>query len=98
MAYVDDPMIGPFYEYEFPVMMSRTPPKVKWSVRAIGFDNEYIMTCKLGKNREQIKKYYECGALGKWADLISRRPPAGWDGESGVILSREEKKPAEGGE
>ncbi len=95
MAYVDDPMMGPFYEYDFPVMMSKTPPRVKWSVRAIGFDNEFIMTHKLGRNQEQIRKYYECGALGKWADLISRRPPSDWDGKSGVILARQESKSAE---
>jgi crotonobetainyl-CoA:carnitine CoA-transferase CaiB-like acyl-CoA transferase len=88
MAYVDDPMLGPFYEYEFPVMMSKTPPKIRWSVRAIGFDNEYVLTHKLGKNKEQIKKYYECGALGKWADVISRRPPKSWNGQDGMILVR----------
>jgi crotonobetainyl-CoA:carnitine CoA-transferase CaiB-like acyl-CoA transferase len=98
MAYVDDPMIGPFYEYEFPVMMSKTPPKIRWSVRSIGFDNEYVLTHKLGKNKEQIKKLYECGALGKWADVISRRPPENWDGKSGLILSRNEAKTEEGGE
>ena len=97
MAYVDDPMLGPFYEYDFPVMMSKTPPKVKWSVRAIGFDNEYVMTHKLGKNKEQIKKCYECGALGKWADVISRRPPSDWDGQSGIIMARQEAKTAERG-
>jgi crotonobetainyl-CoA:carnitine CoA-transferase CaiB-like acyl-CoA transferase len=97
MAYVDDPMLGPFYEYEFPVMMSKTPPKVKWSVRAIGFDNEYIMTHKLGRTKEQIKKCYECGALGKWADLISRRPPSTWDGKTGVILARDEATSAKKG-
>ncbi len=89
MAYVDDPMLGPFYEYDFPVLMSKTPPKVRWSVRAIGFDNEYVLTQKLGRNKEQIKKLYECGALGKWADVVSRRPPASWDGRTGVIMSRE---------
>ncbi len=98
MARVDDPMLGSFYEYEFPVMMSKTPPKVKWSVRAIGFDNEYVMTHKLGKTKEQIQKCYECGALGKWADLISRRPPTSWDGKAGVIMARDEAKPEEGGE
>jgi crotonobetainyl-CoA:carnitine CoA-transferase CaiB-like acyl-CoA transferase len=97
MAYVDDPMIGPFYEYDFPVMMSKTPPKVRWSVRAIGFDNEYVMTHKLGKNKEQIRKSYECGALGKWADVISRRPPADWDGQSGIIMARPETRKTEGG-
>ena len=98
MAYVDDPMLGPFYEYEFPVMMSKTPPKVRWSVRAIGFDNEYVLTHKLGKNKAQIQSLYDCGALGKWADMISRRPPADWDGASGVILARDAALPAGKGE
>jgi len=98
MAYVYDPMLGPFYEYEFPVMMSKTPPKVRWSVRAIGFDNEYVLTHKLGKNKAQIQSLYDCGALGKWADMISRRPPADWDGASGVILARDAALPAGKGE
>ena len=74
----------------FPVMMSKTPPKVRWSVRSIGFDNEYVLTHKLGKNKEQIKKLYECGAIGKWADVISRRPPArlGWQDRSYPVQRR----------
>ncbi len=89
VAYVDDPMLGPMYEFNFPVAMSQTPPNVKWSVRAVGFDNEYIMTHMLGKNREQIKKLYECRALGQWADVIARRPPSNWDGQTGMIMSHE---------
>jgi crotonobetainyl-CoA:carnitine CoA-transferase CaiB-like acyl-CoA transferase len=89
MAFVDDPVLGPMYEFDFPVLMSKTPPKVRWSVRAVGFDNEYILTHRLGKNREQIKKLYECGALGKWADVVTRRPPDAWDKRSGLIMSRE---------
>ena len=75
MAFVDDPVLGPMYEFDFPVLMSKTPPKVRWSVRAVGFDNEYILTHKLAKNKEQIRKLYECGAIGKWADVVTRRPP-----------------------
>jgi len=66
MTEVDDPLVGQFLDYEFPVMMSKTPPKVKWSVRPVGFDNEYIMTHRLGKSEDEIKALYECGALGKW--------------------------------
>ena len=32
------------------------PPKVEWGVRAVGFDNEYIMTEVLGKT-EDARKY-----------------------------------------
>ena len=84
---VDDPLLGQYRSYELPVMMSKTPPKVKWSVRAVGFDNEYIMAHHLGKSEDEIKQLYECGALGKWADVPGRRPPADWDGKAGLLMA-----------
>jgi crotonobetainyl-CoA:carnitine CoA-transferase CaiB-like acyl-CoA transferase len=89
MTEVDDPLLGQYLEYEFPVMMSKTPPKVKWSVRPVGFDNEYMMVHLLGKSEDEIKHLYDCGALGKWADMDGRRPPPGWDGKAGLILARD---------
>jgi crotonobetainyl-CoA:carnitine CoA-transferase CaiB-like acyl-CoA transferase len=86
---VDDALLGPFYEYEFPVMMSNTPPKFKWSVRPVGFDNEYIMAHHLGKSEDEVKQLYECGALGKWADMQGRRPPPDWDGKVGLNMARD---------
>jgi len=86
---LDDPLDGPMLNYDFPVMMSKTPPRVRWSVRPVGFDNEFVMTHVLGKNKEQIRQLYSCGALGKWADVKGRRPASTWDGEAGLILSRE---------
>jgi crotonobetainyl-CoA:carnitine CoA-transferase CaiB-like acyl-CoA transferase len=88
---VDDPLLHQYLDYEFPVMMSRTPPRTRWSVRAVGFDNEYIMTHVLGKTEDEIKKLYECGALGKWADVPGRQPPADWDGKAGLIMSRDDE-------
>jgi len=89
MTEIDDPLLGQFLDYEFPVMMSKTPPKVKWSVRPVGFDNEYVMIHRLGKSEDEIKQLYECGALGKWADVRARRPPPGWDGKAGLIMARD---------
>jgi crotonobetainyl-CoA:carnitine CoA-transferase CaiB-like acyl-CoA transferase len=86
---VDDPLLGPFLDYEFPVMMSKTPPKVKWSVRPVGFDNEFVMTHYLGKSEEDIQRLYASGALGKWADVRGRRPPSDWDGKAGLIMRRD---------
>ena len=85
---IDDPLLGRYYDYEFPVMMSRTPPKVKWSVRPVGFDNEYVMVRILGKSKDEIERLYECGALGKWGEMPGRRPPPDWDGKAGLILAR----------
>jgi crotonobetainyl-CoA:carnitine CoA-transferase CaiB-like acyl-CoA transferase len=86
---IDDPLDGPMLNYDFPVMMSKTPPKVNWSVRPVGFDNEYVMKNALGKSEEEIKRLYQCGALGKWADVKGRRPASTWDGKAGLIMTRE---------
>jgi hypothetical protein len=56
----------------------------------VGFDNEYVLTQHLGKTADEIQQLYDCGALGKWADIRGRKPPADWDGRSGLILAREE--------
>jgi crotonobetainyl-CoA:carnitine CoA-transferase CaiB-like acyl-CoA transferase len=84
MTDVDDPLLGHYLDHEFPVMMSKSPPKVEWACRPVGFDNEYIMEHFLGKSEDEIRHLYECGALGKWADVPTRRPPPGWDGKSGL--------------
>jgi succinyl-CoA---D-citramalate CoA-transferase len=86
---VDDPVLGQFLDYEFPVMMSKTPPRVSWTIRPVGFDNEYVMTNRLGKSEDEIKRLYECGALAKWADVRGRRPPSDWDGKAGLIMARD---------
>jgi crotonobetainyl-CoA:carnitine CoA-transferase CaiB-like acyl-CoA transferase len=85
---IDDPMYGRYVEHELPVMMSKTPPKIKWTVRPVGFDNEYIMAKILGRNQSQINELYHDGVLGKWKDMQGRRPPPDWDEKSGVILRR----------
>jgi crotonobetainyl-CoA:carnitine CoA-transferase CaiB-like acyl-CoA transferase len=86
---VDDPLLGQFLDYEFPVMMSGTPPRVSWTIRPVGFDNEYIMTNRLGKSEDEIRQLYECDALGKWAEVRGRRPSSGWDGKAGLIMARD---------
>jgi crotonobetainyl-CoA:carnitine CoA-transferase CaiB-like acyl-CoA transferase len=86
---VDDPVVGPLLDYELPVMMSKTPPRVSWTIRPVGFDNEYIMTSRLGKSQEEIERLYELGVLGKWADVRGRRPPPDWDGKAGLNMSRD---------
>jgi crotonobetainyl-CoA:carnitine CoA-transferase CaiB-like acyl-CoA transferase len=86
---IDDPLYGQYKNYEFPVKMSETPPKTRWSVRPVGFDNEYIMKSILGKSEAEIQQLYESGALGKWKDEQGRRPPPGWDGKAGLIMKKD---------
>lgn len=81
---IDDPMYGRYRNYEFPVKMSETPPRTKWSVRPVGFDNEFVMKKFLGKSDEEIQQLYAAGALAKWKDAQGRRPPPGWNGKAGL--------------
>ena len=85
---IDDPMYGQYMDHEIPINMSQTPPKHRWSVRPVGFDNDYIMTKILGRSEQQLKELYGHGVLGKWKDQQGRRPPSDWDGQSGAILRR----------
>ena len=66
------------------------PPRVLWTVRPVGFDNEYVLTHILGKTESEIRQLYERGAVGKWAEIRGRRPPPDWDGKAGLIMVRPE--------
>jgi crotonobetainyl-CoA:carnitine CoA-transferase CaiB-like acyl-CoA transferase len=85
---IDDPMYGKYVDHEIPIMMSKTPPKHRWTVRPVGFDNDFIMTKILGRNQTQLDELYAQGVLGRWKDQQGRRPPPDWDGQSGAILRR----------
>jgi len=85
---IDDPMYGKFVDHEIPIMMSKTPPKHRWTVRPVGFDNDFIMTKILGRSQSQLDELYTQGVLGRWKDQQGRRPPPDWDGQSGAILRR----------
>lgn len=86
MTEMDDDMYGRYLDHEFPVMMSRTPPRKKWAARPVGFDNEFILKTLLNKTPGEMDRLYETGALGRWADLPGRRPAPGWDRRSGRIM------------
>jgi crotonobetainyl-CoA:carnitine CoA-transferase CaiB-like acyl-CoA transferase len=85
---VDDPVYDKYVDHEFPVMMSKTPPKIKWTVRPVGFDNDYIMMDLLGRSQVQVDKLNADGVIGKWNDTPGRRPPLDWDKKSGLIIRR----------
>ena len=85
---IDDPLYGVYHDHEFPVMMAKSPPKNNWTVRPVGFDNDFILAKILGRSGEQINALYEKGVVGKWKDMQGRRPPPDWDKTSGAILRR----------
>ena len=66
--------------------LEKTPSKVKWSMRPVGFDNEHVLTRILGYTEEEIKELYEEKVIGKWdKNFPATAPPEGWDGKKGLF-------------
>ena len=72
----------------YPPRLSKTPSRLKWSSRPLGFDNEYVFTKLLGLTEPAIRRLQEEGVIFKWNPKIpSHCPPPDWDGVSGKKLS-----------
>ncbi len=85
---VDDPVYGEIVEEGIVPKFSETPGRIKWAGRPVGFDNEYVLKRFLGLSAEQIKELKDRNIIGKWVDNPpGRKPPASWDGKSGIRLA-----------
>ena len=85
---VHDPIYGDFVEEGIAPKLSETPGRIKWAGKPVGFDNEFVLKRFLGMNAEKIKDLQERKVIGKWVDQPpGRKPPEGWDGKRGVILT-----------
>ncbi len=82
---VHDPVIGELVEEGVAPKLSKTPGRIKWAGRPVGFDTYYVLTKYLGMKWDEIKELEEKGVIGKWNDMIGRTPPDDWDGKSGII-------------
>ncbi len=82
----DDPIWGDLC-YPFALHLEETPGRIKWSMRPVGFDNEYVLRKILGYPGEVVSELYEKGVVGKWDEKIPFAcPPPDWDGESGLTF------------
>ena len=67
--------------------LSKTPGRIKWSMRSVGFDNEYVFKRVLGLSDEELEKLYDKRVIGKWNPAIpATGPPPDWDGKSGLFF------------
>jgi len=80
----DDPLYGPVVEVGVPVKMSATPGRLKWTVRPVGWHNDYVFGCLLGLRPGQIRHLEEKGVIGRWEDKPGAKPPDDWDGRAGL--------------
>jgi crotonobetainyl-CoA:carnitine CoA-transferase CaiB-like acyl-CoA transferase len=82
----DDPLWGELC-YPFALHLEESPGRLKWSMRPVGFDNEYVLRKILGLSAEEVQALYDINAIGKWdARLPFASPPPDWDGAKGLFF------------
>jgi len=77
---VDDPIYGRLPLVGSPAKLSATPARIKWTIKPIGADNEFVLRGLLGLGADELKMLEAEGVVGRFADKPGQRPPDGWDG------------------
>jgi crotonobetainyl-CoA:carnitine CoA-transferase CaiB-like acyl-CoA transferase len=75
---LDDPIYGEVVEYGPVPKLSETPGRLKWAGKPVGLDNRRVLTEILGLGLEEIGAFEAQGVIGRWNDMIGRKPPEGW--------------------
>jgi len=60
-------------------MLSRTPGRIKWLARPLGYHNRYILRTILGYSDEEIKLLEKERVIGNWDDRPGIKPPVYYD-------------------
>lgn len=83
----DDGLYGHMVQQCYPPRLSKTPGRLKWSSRPLGFDNDYVLTKVLGLPSAKVKELEKEGVVFKWnPKIVSHCPPPDWDGKRGLKL------------
>ena len=59
VRWLDDPMYGDLLHQGPSYHMSHTPPRLKWALKPVGADNEYVLGKLAGLSSEEIKRLEE---------------------------------------
>lgn len=82
----DDPLYGKVVEYGPGPKLSKSPGRMKWFTRPVGFNNEYILKKVLSLGEGEIQHLEELKVIGKWMDQTGAKPPDNWNGKDGVVF------------
>jgi crotonobetainyl-CoA:carnitine CoA-transferase CaiB-like acyl-CoA transferase len=82
----EDPVYGEVVEYGSAPKLSKTPGRIKWLARPVGFHNQYVFRKLLGLTSSQIRALEEKKAIGRWADRAGAKPPGDWTPGRGQVF------------
>jgi len=88
----EDDMYGEGIWVDSPVALEKTPGRVKWLTKPIGYHNRYILKKLLGLSEKEINDLDEKGVIGYWGNRVGQRPPSYWDLENDPIFNYGNKK------
>jgi crotonobetainyl-CoA:carnitine CoA-transferase CaiB-like acyl-CoA transferase len=60
-------------------MLSKTPGRIKWLARPLGYHNRYVLKTILGYSDEEIHKLEKERVIGNWDDRPGIKPPVYYD-------------------
>jgi crotonobetainyl-CoA:carnitine CoA-transferase CaiB-like acyl-CoA transferase len=82
----EDPVYGDLVEYGPAPKLSKSPGRIKWAARPVGFHNQYVFRKLLGLTSKKIQALEEEKVIGKWADRVGAKPPDDWKPGQGEIF------------
>lgn len=82
----DDPLWGDLC-YPMALHLADTPGRIRWSMRPVGFDNEYVLRKMVGCSAAEVAALYQNGVVGRWNEQMAfAKPPVDWDGQQGLLF------------
>lgn len=83
----EDDMYGKGIWPGVPVAMEKTPGRIKWLTRPIGYHNRYILKKLLGISEDEIKQLEKERVIGYWANRVGQRPPYYYDMQTDPVFN-----------
>jgi crotonobetainyl-CoA:carnitine CoA-transferase CaiB-like acyl-CoA transferase len=68
-------------------MLSKTPARIKWLTRPLGYHNRYVFKKILGLSEKQIQDLEKERVVGYWDYRVGQRPPVYYDIERDPIFN-----------